>query len=271
MHHSILWRKRMTQSVCSVMLLTLMATALTPDTIYAADEPTTFDETMQLYGIQCVENADTELLQTDMYNTVCSEINHQMVLSKGAEEKKSTIMTKDLAYTKITTEQSMYIVNDTEAYARPVPEVKKKTVYRQTSAIKLPEYEGMDGVSLKACKAMAKEVEAAADMDYSYLNGDKTRLTPRSGVFRGPSGKETYYNLTMGGVIYIMRRLGYSEEEYPYWIREDGVRMFGDYVMVAADLSIRPKGTILESSMGTAIVVDTGDLDLMQLDIAVSW
>ena len=68
--------------------------------------------------------------------------------------------------------------------------------------------------------------------------------------------------------------MGYSEEEYPYWVREDGVKMFGDYIMVAADLNIRPKGTILECSLGTAIVVDTGDFaktNHTQLDVATSW
>ena len=99
-------------------------------------------------------------------------------------------------------------------------------------------------------------------------------LTRSGGVFYGPSGKETYYNLNMSRCISIMRNLGYSEEEYPYWIREDGAKMLGDYVMVAADLSIRPKGTILETSLGTAIVVDTGSFakyDSMMLDVCVSW
>ena len=99
-------------------------------------------------------------------------------------------------------------------------------------------------------------------------------LTPSAGVFDGPSGKETYYNLNMSGVISIMRGMGYTEEEYPYWVREDGCKMFGPYIMVAANLSIRPKGTILPCSLGTAIVVDTGGFaasNPTQLDIATSW
>lgn len=99
-------------------------------------------------------------------------------------------------------------------------------------------------------------------------------LTKQAGVFSGPSGKETYYNLNMNGVVSIMRSMGYTEEEYPYWVRDDGAKMFGDYVMVAANLSIRPKGTILECSLGTAIVVDTGGFaasNPTQLDIATSW
>ena len=94
------------------------------------------------------------------------------------------------------------------------------------------------------------------------------------GVCNGPSGKETYYNLPMSGVVRIMRQKGYDEQTYPYWVREDGVKMFGNYIMVAADLSTRPKGTILECSLGTAMVVDTGgfvNTNPMQLDVAVTW
>lgn len=46
-------------------------------------------------------------------------------------------------------------------------------------------------------------------------------------------------------VVAYMRELGYSAEEFPYWVREDGCKMFGDYVMIAADLSVYPKGSIV--------------------------
>ena len=94
------------------------------------------------------------------------------------------------------------------------------------------------------------------------------------GTVEGPSGKETYYNLPMDYVVYLMRELGYGEEEYPYWEREDGCKMFGPYIMCAAALDIRPKGTILESSLGTCIVCDTGEFvewNHTQIDIAVNW
>lgn len=99
-------------------------------------------------------------------------------------------------------------------------------------------------------------------------------LTRSAGVVYGPSGKETYYNLDMSGIVRSMRNAGYSEEEYPYWVRDDGVKMLGKYVMVAAAYSIRPRGTIVESSLGTAIVCDTGGFaysNPTQLDIAVTW
>ena len=103
---------------------------------------------------------------------------------------------------------------------------------------------------------------------------ERPQLTKSSGVFAGPSGKETYYNLPMGRCIDIMRDLGYGVEEYPYWVREDGAKMLGEYVMCAANLGIRPKGTIVETSLGAGIVVDTGSFavyNATQLDLAVTW
>ena len=96
-------------------------------------------------------------------------------------------------------------------------------------------------------------------------------LNNHNGRIQGPSGQETWYNLDMSGVIKSMRNRGY---DYEYWIRADGVKMFGEYVMVAANLEIRPKGTILPTSLGMGIVCDTGGFakkNPTQLDIAVAW
>ena len=112
------------------------------------------------------------------------------------------------------------------------------------------------------------------DVIENNVPSEKDHLNSYDGTFNGPSGKETYYNLDMNGVIDIMRNMGYSEEEYPYWIREDGCKMFGDYIMVAADLTTRPKGTIIETSLGTAMVVDTGSFaktNPTQIDVATNW
>lgn len=100
------------------------------------------------------------------------------------------------------------------------------------------------------------------------------RITAERGGYMGPSGRETYYNLNMNLCVAYMRDLGYDEIEYPYWIRDDGAKMLGNYVMCAANWSIRPKGTILETSLGDAIVVDTGDFVLdypYGVDLAVDW
>lgn len=102
----------------------------------------------------------------------------------------------------------------------------------------------------------------------------RKHLTKSLGVFAGPSGKETYYNLNMQYVVSYMRDLGFDADIFPYWVRGDGVKMLGDYVMIAADLNTRPKGTILETSLGMGIVCDTGEFakeNPTQIDIAVNW
>lgn len=99
-------------------------------------------------------------------------------------------------------------------------------------------------------------------------------LNSFGGTYNGPSGRETYYNLDMSGVVSIMRNMGYDAENWPYWVRDDGCKMLGDYIMVAADLDIRARGSLVETSQGTGIVCDTGSFiysNPTQLDIATSW
>lgn len=104
-------------------------------------------------------------------------------------------------------------------------------------------------------------------------------LTMASGVnyFKGNDGifhKETYYNLDMSGVVSIMRSIGFTEEEYPYNVRSDGAKCLGDYVMIAANLNLYPRGSFQECSLGQAIVCDTGSFAFAnpdQFDIAVNW
>lgn len=116
------------------------------------------------------------------------------------------------------------------------------------------------------------EVEETWSEDDTYNTSWSGEVLNRSnGIVVGPIGKESYYNLRMNRVVQIMKDKGY---DYEYWIRSDGVKMFGPYVMVAADLSIYPKGSLVECSLGTGIVCDTGDFVYTTdraLDIAVSW
>lgn len=115
------------------------------------------------------------------------------------------------------------------------------------------------------------ELTAKAEPTVLATTWTGSRLTRLGGVNYGPSGKETYYNLNMSGVVRIMRNMGYSEAEYPYWVRKDGCKMLGPYIMAAANLTNHPRGSIVESSLGWTIICDTGYLQWDQLDIAVSW
>lgn len=96
---------------------------------------------------------------------------------------------------------------------------------------------------------------------------DGSVLTARAGVNYGPSGKETWYSLDMSTCISVMQDCGVSGE---YWVREDGCQMYGIYILCAADYTEHEMGEILETSLGTAIVADTGSFSGL-IDIAVTW
>lgn len=143
--------------------------------------------------------------------------------------------------------------------------------YEDTVAYLLKEYTvdiepGSNPVSTPAA-APAKE-----EISYVYTgewNGKP--LTKSKGRINGPSGSETYYNLDMTNIVNRMHRLGYEGE---YWEREDGCKMLGDYILIAADFSTRPIGTILETSLGLGIVADTGgfvEWNPTGIDIATTW
>ena len=100
---------------------------------------------------------------------------------------------------------------------------------------------------------------------------NENKLTSTAGTNYYNGHKESYYNLPMEQVVYNAKNNGI---EGNYWIRKDGAKMLGVYVMVAADQSIYPYGSIVETSLGQGIVVDTGGFIVAnsnQFDIATNW
>lgn len=84
--------------------------------------------------------------------------------------------------------------------------------------------------------------------------------------WESPSGyRETYYNMDMYGCLDLMELPydGYAE-------REDGVKTYNGYVMVATpDLEAYPKGSYIPTTLGMGLVVDYCPGG--NLDIAVNW
>lgn len=75
-------------------------------------------------------------------------------------------------------------------------------------------------------------------------------------------------------MVGYMRELGYSEDDYPYWVRDDGVQMFGEYVVVAADPSIYYYGDLIPTSLGMGMVCDLGGVGeewYEYVDIGTIW
>lgn len=98
-------------------------------------------------------------------------------------------------------------------------------------------------------------------------------LNKRMGVNYFNGQKETYYNLRMTGVIKLLDDMGIPHGEY--WIRDDGAKMLGEYIMLATDTNRIPKGTIWETSLGTGMIVDhcsgSESYPGVWIDVAVNW
>lgn len=126
----------------------------------------------------------------------------------------------------------------------------------------------------KEVDAYTKVLEREAPKFQLPTTWKGVKSTKENGGVYGPSGQETYYNLPMNNCVANMRKRGYDAKRYPVWTRKDGAKMFGHYVMVAANWKIRPLGTVIETSIGWGIVVDTGEFVKISprgVDLAVNW
>lgn len=93
-------------------------------------------------------------------------------------------------------------------------------------------------------------------------------LTAKIGTVQFNGHKETWYNRPMGRVVKNAQNMGINID---YWVREDGVKMFGPWVIVASHPSVT-RYTFVDTSLGTGIVLDrhtAGDPNLY--DIATAW
>ena len=96
-------------------------------------------------------------------------------------------------------------------------------------------------------------------------------LTRDGGTFDFEGHSETWYNLDMTVVVQVAQSRGIAGE---YHVRSDGVKMLGDYIMVAACYDIHPYGSLMNTSLGMGIVVDTGGFVAWNptgCDIATTW
>ena len=191
-------------------------------------------------------------------------------------EQASTTLRSELSSTSA--ELAGEHVDDTVAMQREIDALKNEK-NTQAAAIAMQaelisDYDQRCEDLTSELKAFEEAFEKEAPKMQLPTTWEGSVLTKAKGTNMGPAGRETYYNLPMGGCIKNMRDRGYDEEHYPVWTRDDGAKMFGKYVMIAANWKIRPLGTILETSMGWAIVVDTGEFVSEYpygVDIAVDW
>lgn len=230
------------------------------------------------------KNKDTYQQQMDELNTILDE--RQSELSSLDDSMRA-------AYSDISDIQSQIDAQNSKMSAILSDEKKteeeraaKEAAVKKASQSTTTKQESSGSSSAKKeteAETEAPETEApetetpeteAPENNSSSSSWDGNVLSPSHGVVYGPTGKETYYNLDMSGVVSIMRNMGFSSEDYPYWVREDGCKMLGPYIMCAANLDRFPRGTTVESSLGTCLVCDTGGFaasNPTQLDIATNW
>lgn len=208
-----------------------------------------------------------------------------MAIILAAELIAAAGMVLDILYTVYLTRQNARLQKQAEAIA--VDLVQNQIAGEVTGTAKRTKKTGADLIEKAYVRRIAKKAEnleyvpASTDTNigasevydivqsaYSYNGG---RLSRSSGTASGPNGKETYYNLNMSGVVRTMRGMGNTDA---YWERKDGCKMLGNYIMVAANLSRHPRGSIVKTSLGLAIVCDTGGFasrNPTQIDIATNW
>ena len=136
-----------------------------------------------------------------------------------------------------------------------------------------------DTNNVQAQETSSNEVSEQADTNTQVSNQTAQSSSYNGQVLSASAGRitnsygnsETYYNLPENVVVANANAQGISGS---YWVREDGVKMFGDYVIVAANRSLYPYGSTMNTSLGTGVSLDTGTFTYSnpnQLDIAVNW
>ncbi len=79
---------------------------------------------------------------------------------------------------------------------------------------------------------------------------------------------ETWYNLPMNRCVQRAQNMGIPAK---YWVRDDGVKMFGQWVIVAAHKS-KTRYTFVDTSLGEGIILDYHTCSDKKLyDIATDW
>lgn len=249
-----------------------------PSTVVAYSSANKTDDGETIASMVVVEPIDKEAEHSGLSSTYSGAQIESTTTESADTDKKFELEEKDnsLSCVDVMTNKSISIISEMadSAIDKDSIDSEVKTAKEKLQAIR-DEKARLEAEALALAEAQAAlETEPEPVQEQVTYSWSGAVLSPQAGVVQGPSGKETYYNLDMSGVVSIMRQIGYDEANYPYWVRNDGCKMLGDYIMVAADLNLRPRGSVIECSLGTALVCDTGGFaasNPYQLDIAVTW
>ncbi|MGH7158079.1 MAG: ubiquitin-like domain-containing protein [Candidatus Saccharimonadales bacterium] len=169
-----------------------------------------------------------------------------------------------------------------EEIPMPVERIADNTLSIGTKAIRQQGAPGKRAVTyqiqlendLEVARTQIQSIEVVPAVKHIEAFGTRSvgGLSKSKGVYfftdsRGITHRETYYDLPMGGV---MRFCGGS-----YSVRADGAKVDKDgYILVAANLSLYPRCSVVETSLGLGRVYDTGDFTRHHphgFDLATDW
>lgn len=170
-----------------------------------------------------------------------------------------------------------------EEIAMPVERIEDSTLSIGTKAVRqqgspgkrLVTYQIQLENDIEVSRSQIQSVEVTPAVKQIEAIGTKPvgGLTKSKGVYfftdsRGVTHRETYYDLAMGGVTGLCGGGAYT-------VRGDGVKVDKDgYILVAANLSLYPRCSVVETSLGFGKVYDTGDFAGTYphgFDLATDW
>lgn len=140
---------------------------------------------------------------------------------------------------------------------------------KQIARIAKKELERQEEEARRKAAEEERKRQLEANRRPNYPGGG--HLTRSNGVYYFGNQRETYYNLDMSWIVSFAHQNGISGE---YWIRSDGCKMLGDYIILACNRTVHPYGSIVQTSLGLGISLDTGGFAYTYpygVDIAVNW
>ena len=237
-------------------------TISTIDNVTFDDEPIVLDEN----GLRL----DDDVIYVFAPETHTSN-NDYIIIQNPDEETKEPPEVNDVSYTRYVTEL-INVRSEPNTDSEILGKLRIKTEVDVTGEVVDDNWVAInykDDVAYVCSDYLIDSIEGIEKFTYNY-DWTGRKVNKHDGTVTGPSGKETYYNLDMSRIVKMMQSRGFGE----YWVRSDGAKMLGDYVMVAANLQKHPRGTLVETSLGTGLVCDTGTFansNPNQLDIATTW
>ena len=218
-------------------------------------------------------NSFFRILSNQFANKLASSVYAEEMLTIDVDQIKKMVKEKEDLEKKISDNEET--LKELKSEASDL-EAKKDKLDKDYKAQK--EKEEAAARQLAASRSAAAAVSSVPRSNPNYdppkdwvPDPDGSKLTRTGGVNYYFNQKETYYNLNMSTIVKWAHSKGIQGE---YWIREDGCKMLGNYIMVAANLSVHPRYSLVPTSLGMGIVVDTGGFaarNPTQLDIATNW